>query len=648
MKPDLSIIDKNTTEGKGLGRNIFFHETFLKTVNRMTYFISFIVIILVTFSIFQIKHLSTEYSLEQFFPSNHPLLVQAKSVKSKFQLEDRSSFLLVLEWPTLVPQTWLEKQNMQLLSELTHQIQNHEQVQSAISMATLEGAQSLDQNLIIGPLFENREVSQWPQLTLNNELIHSQMISDNFKSVLVAIQPKKLDPQSLAHLSESLTLLAQKKFPQVQIKMGGAPAIQGSLSVKLMKDLKKFLFLSVIAFCCVFLLFFRGLSSIFLTLNSLVVVNLIIIGGLAYFQIPFSVLLSTLPIIISISLISVIIHTMHRWAETSVLLGQGVSRFAQSLKVIREMLIPNFLGSLTTAIGFITLCVTDIGLIRQYGYVVAASVFASWLLTQLILVGFMHYTTPQLRRWTHGKAYWGLAVLRKPSWVVGGVIIFVLLIATFGKRVSFSGRLFDDLPSADLNRQATEVIDAQFGGTVPYEIVLFSQKKDFWKNPAHLHLLSQVNSNLRKEPQVGSLLAVTDFLGKPLPSSQQAVAETLFLFSMSENNPLKNFITEDGSSIRLSVRLHDLESKKIEYARFRIKSYLQKNFANIEIYESGFAVTSHTINQEVSKGLVFNFWHSIFLVGILLVCFFRSFRWAIVACLPNLIPPAILIGCLDI
>jgi uncharacterized protein len=52
----------------------------------------------------------------------------------------------------------------------------------------------------------------------------------------------------------------------------------------------------------------------------------------------------------------------------------------------------------------------------------------------------------------------------------------------------------------------------------------------------------------------------------------------------------------------------------------------------------------HVIHNEISRELIFGFWQALFLIVILLALIFRSPRWALVAAVPNLIPPVVLLG----
>ncbi|MEK7356010.1 MAG: outer membrane lipoprotein-sorting protein, partial [Bdellovibrionota bacterium] len=109
---------------------------------------------------------------------------------------------------------------------------------------------------------------------------------------------------------------------------------------------------------------------------------------------------------------------------------------------------------------------------------------------------------------------------------------------------------------------------------------------------------------------------------------------------------LRHFVDNDLRRTRLGLRIRDVPSDDVDTLRQRVHDLLLLTFPGSEVLESGLAVQSHEINREVAKELVYGFWHSLVIIGVVLAFIFRSVRWAIIACIPNLVPPAILLGTL--
>ncbi|MGZ3803433.1 MAG: efflux RND transporter permease subunit [Pseudobdellovibrionaceae bacterium] len=647
-------------------------KRFFRSEKSVKLFATLFVILILTLGVVsarEIKKMNTKYSFSEFFPRAHPLLLESQKVRFSFQLEESSPLLLVLRTNN---KNWLDlgksKEGLKQLRSLTEGLRQLKGVKTTYSMATLEGAMENQGQILVGPVLDNILPKDRQAFVSNSPLLLGQLISKDLRSVLIVIEPAMLSPQELSLLRRQLLSEVKKKLPEVQVELGGGPEVQRQFTEKLSHELILLLSLSLLCFCLVFFVLIKGWRSLFLAFGTLMTSNLFVLCLISYSQIPFSILLSTLPIILSVAVISVVLHTLHRWAEIrhekNLSLASPLSlRISAAWQVGREMLLPNFLGSLTTSLGFVALCSADIPLIRQYGWVVALSVAITWIMAQMFLFVFMPFVDAELRPWALKKALWALVMLKKSGPIVAATLGTCLIIGSQGYKVNFSGRLFDDLSKTDSARMITEKIDRQFGGIVPYDLELVQPLQGAWKEPQQLVKLQSALIHIRKMEGVGSALAVTDllepksserrpaqtgFLSSGSLSSKAKLTETLFLYSMAEQNPIRNYLNEQADSLRIAIRFHDLPGSKTQALQDRIKSLLMKEFSQIEIREAGIGYLTHTLNAEVSKELVFGFWQSLVLIGTLLIFIFRSLRWALIACLPNLIPPVVLFGLMGV
>jgi uncharacterized protein len=640
----------NTTKDKN-HVNLAHPSIIARSAQVLPWFFAIILLIFCTVAGQKIAHLNTNYSLDQFFPAQHPLIHQSAKIRKTFGLEESATFFVILEISKSQKSTWLSSGKMNQLKAVTQDIQKIRGIKSVFSLSNVEGATQNNNEFVVGPIYTNLPRKHWKAFTDTNPLIRTQLISGDYKTVILLAEPYKLSPSQLGAMTSKIRNIVNKRAPDAKLQIGGVPAIQSQFSKQLFSELKIYLTASILGFGIMFFAFLGGLSSIAFASLTLLIGNLLGLGLLAYMQIPFSVLLTTLPIVLSIAILSVLIHTMHRWAEvirTADRQSTYAERFVLSLRVLKEMFLSNLLGSLTTAIGFFALYFAKIPLIEQYGWVVALFVVLGWALAQIMLFVYMPLTKPVLRQWTEKKSTWMLPVLKHKNIILASVLAIFITCLYVGKDLHFSGRLFDDLPDKDPVRQATQLIDKKMGGAVAYEVVLHARSNEFWKKKDNLLKLDKSLKQIRKIKGVGSAIAYSDFFTKNKKLTQQKVGEEFFLFSLAEKNPLKNYVTENSRSARIAIRLNDLPSNDIYKLRKKVLARLGADFKQVRAVEAGIAVTSHTINQSVAKDLVYNFWHALVLVGILLIFVFRSLRWALLACLPNLIPPAVLIGAMAV
>jgi uncharacterized protein len=142
------------------------------------------------------------------------------------------------------------------------------------------------------------------------------------------------------------------------------------------------------------------------------------------------------------------------------------------------------------------------------------------------------------------------------------------------------------------------------------------------------------------------LLKKSSLNGSRLPATAAEATESLFLFSMAEKDPTTSYLNQLNHLTRIELRLKDMPY----YAQLadldRAKLLIRKFFPELNYNVSGMGVSAHQLNSEMSKELIFGFWQSLAVIGLILVFVFRSYKWALVACLPNFVPPLALIAIL--
>ena len=586
-------------------------------------------------SVFHLFSLRTEYSVDQFYPKDHALLKYHDEIQQQFRLNEASPYLFVLQ--VNEPDAWIKKSRIKKLQDFTAMIEDRDDVKQILSITHVEGASSTSDEMVIGNLFDRVPESKWKNAVLSNSLLYPLMITEDMTSTLIAIESKEKNKEKLEAFEKNIRDEMMKTFPEANVYSAGVPLLQTRLSNMIQSELSEFLLYTSIAFCVVFYLLFSHWTAIACAFVTLISSNIFALALMSAFKIPMNAILVTLPVIVSVSIMSLLIHTLHLWSSRS---KNG------ALSVMKEIWLPNALGILTTALGFLALAPSPIPLISEYGWSVAMILSLVAVKGQLLMFLLLPYVTPRMRAWFDKPARWALWSLNNPKKVISIAAVMTVTGTLMLTKLNFSLRLFDDLPQGDDVRKTTEWIDNAFGGMLTYELKAVSDKEGFWKSPHSLHLLDDLTQALRAENGIGTVVTISDFFQGEISEKEAEVAETFFLFSMAEKNPMHSFLSEDGKSLRLSIRLTDRPSAELERTKKRILLKAKAFFPEVTFTEGGMANYAHAINQEVARALIFDFWQPLLLIGIFLIFMFKSFKWAILSCLPNFVPPAVLIGAL--
>lgn len=614
-------------------------------------FVSLILVFLTALfciSLKYIRNLSSEYNIKQFFPKNHPLLEQDKKVISYFKIQEKSSLILILKLPAA--NTWTQPSYLQKLRDFNTEINSNENVLKSYSLGTIQGSFEVKNNLYVGDLFAQVPQNYWSQMIKTHPFIKPNLLSQNENETLLVVELKENTPSRIQDFKDFAMKLQLKKFKNFDLKFGGVPLLQNDVARLLKTELVRSIFYGLIIFVFALICIFNNWSGIAISILNLLFINVVTLGLLSFLGIKLDVLLSTLPVLISLATVSLTVQVLLRSADYKSYYSRHlVIKYNAIIQNLKHLFLENLLASLTTSIGFLMLTTSDVTIINKYGKSVSMTILLSWLLTQLFIIPLLTLLPAvELREWSSKKAFWSIRLLKFSKPIVFFTLgIFILGGAGFSF-LNWNTRLFDDLPKNSQTRLNTERVDSQFGGTIPISIVLYGQSKT-WTQPQSLKYLDLLSKDLKGLRSVGTVISSADFLKKSslsgvrLPSSSAEANESLFVFSMAESDPTVSFLNQLKHLTRLELRLKDLPSNVQSQDLKKAESYIKKYFPNMQYTISGMGVTAHKLNKEMSRELIFGFWQSLAVIGFLLIFIFKNIRWAIIACLPNLVPPLALI-----
>lgn len=603
-------------------------------------------------SLFALPRLQTQYSLKQFLPKDNPLLERDEHTRKLFQLPDAQPFIITAKLKQ-DNETWFQPVKVQSLERLTELLANYPGVKSTLSLATIQGAVNDEAGLSVGPLLKSLPENRWAAETLQNPLISPMLISQDGKTTSVIVNIKPMQTRDLLALRQNLEVTATAAVPFAVVDIGGTPAVQTDVGVLLQNELRNFVILGFLSCFAVLLLVFANWSPIIIAFIVILCANIIVLAAMAMAGYPFTVLSTTIPILTTVDVVSLVIHTLLRYAEERK--NQPyLSHKERVIYTFKVLVGPNFFASLTTMIGFLSLLLTNVPLIRDFGFTAASAIVISWLVTTSLMFPLMYFLPgAKAQDWAWAKARWGLHLFRRSGVWAFLIILVSSAMALKGQSLSWSAKLFDDLPKNHQVRLSTETIDKELGGMIPLDVEL-QGPADTWNDPTLLSRLDQLLENLRQTDGVGSVMGLPDLVAAAnlhhsrLPASRSSMAEIFFLYSLSSESPLKNFLNTDSSNTRIALRTYDLPSNQLEKLVEQVRTMATTEFPELKVQVSGMGSTIHHLNNELSRQLIFGFWHSMVAIALVLVVVFRSLRWALIACIPNLVPPAALLGFLAV
>jgi uncharacterized protein len=613
----------------------------------------FLFIILNFFGVKQVLKIQTHSSIEQFQPKDHALLKTDKTIRNRFHMDKALPLIVLLKAPSGGGATanWLTPRYLKELGSLSAKIKEHPEVSSIYSLANIETAVTSADSFRVAPIKELVSTPKEIKAVFDNPLIAPHFVSKDGKYAAMAIKTKSLSFKQQSDFIKKVEKIISKKPKMYTAQVGGPTAISAQMTALLGEEISLFTGLSLIISVLVLLAIFRNRSTALASLIIVASANIFALAFMSFFHLPLTPLSCTLPILVTLTVVAILSQTLTRMGEFPFEEKRSVLIF----KVLKDLTGSHLLATLTTSIGFATLINSDIPLIKEYGLAVTVCVMIAAIVT-LVLYSALYMWLP-----IPVKRVWPLSSSTVASWIVQNrkpffytIISCTLVFGALGSKLNWSTLLFEDLPKSHPARQATQMAETHLGGAIPLEFSIGSDnQKAPWKSPANLRKIARLTEKWRKEAHVGSVIALSDFLKvtnsqRQIASESNAISAALFVYSMSNKNPVEGFLSPNEKFTRIALRLKDVPSLKIKSLIEKMKLEAQTAFPNMKVEIGGMAATLHPIQLTLARELMFGFYEAMLLIFILLVFVFRSPRWALVSIIPNLVPPALLLGMLAI
>lgn len=594
------------------------------------------------------SRIPADYSMDQFAPKRHPLLIRDKESKKVFQISESSPHIVLLSFKKGSAKKWYGDQQLKGLAHLSEKIDLLKNVKSVISLGNIPSSFEQKKSLTVGSLWELKKQGLKTEHIQNDPLYTPNLISEDGLHTALYVIPESLSQAQHKKLVGQLKTLSQKAFPNAQVQIGGPAAIRTELVDLLAREIMLFILLSLLCSVLILKIMFHGYAVIAHVLFILIVANLLALGTMGWFGLGFNILSATVPIIVTVSSLGICTHLLVRMSEAAHKNFEERVGFLRNL--IQEILVTVVLTTLSTSVGFATLIPSDVPLISDYGLAVALGVMVSGTASLILLPSlYIWLKWPVPRDFLMEPKRFAFFLVRHAKVIVPVMGLLTVAFAIAGLKLKWTAKLFDDLPQRYSANRTTNFISYKLGGVAPVDFMIGSETfKEPWKRPQNLEKLNQIASDLRQRKDVGSVLTAADFLSaganNSLPKTSSSVAELMFLYSMSGESPLTQFISSNNQWTRVAVRLPDLPANRNQALIQQIKKQLQERFPGMTVKTSGMAAVLPVVNNELAKRLMWGFFEALFGIVLVLTFFFRSLRWALVGIVPNLVPPAVLLG----
>ncbi len=456
------------------------------------------------------------------------------------------------------------------------------------------------------------------------------------------------------------------KAHNLEVHLSGMPYIRTAITGKVASEMKLFLLLAILVTALILLIFFRSFTAVVFSMAVVIIGVIWSLGTISLLHYKITILSGLIPpliIVIGVPNCILLLNKYHAEFHTH---GNKVKALT---RMVQRIGLTTLLANLTTAIGFGVFYFTRSSLLMEFGLVAAINVMATYLISLILIpIVFSFLPEPRIRHTKHLQAkrinrllgFIDKIVHYHYKLVFVAVIVIILISFAGMMKISTVGYVVDDLPKKDPIYVDMKYFEQNFKGILPLEFSIDTKKPGGVFNMTTLQKINRLEKLLGTYPHFSKPLSVVDaikFSNQAYHDGDQKfyiLPGALDLADLSgylgenknKNSMFHSFLDSVKQKTRVSVQMADVGSVRMKEILSELRPRVDSIF-NPEQYHT--IITGNSLiflkgNDYLFTNLKESILLALFLISIIMILMFMSFRMILISILPSLIPLLITAG----
>jgi predicted RND superfamily exporter protein len=493
-------------------------------------------------------------------------------------------------------------------------------------------------------------------------LYGNNLVSSDGKTTAILVD---ITPENTNHSISQIRNVIAKHQPNATIFLGGLPMITHDIIEYISSDLLVFSTIVILVMAAILLAIFKSVRFMLLPLGVAIITALTMTGILGLLGWKITVISSNFFSLLLVMTLSIMVHLIVRYRELAHAIAETQERIVATLQ---QMFTPCLYTTLTTLVAFISLLVSGIRPVIDFGFMMGMGVILAFVLSFILFAVIMNllgntkitHTQPASSskitnlRATKILAQW---VERFPRSIVG-IASILFAFALYGiSFITVENRFIDYFKDNTEIHQGLKHIDKNLGGTIPVEIIFKDIGADYFYDSEIRENIATLHAQLEHKPEIGKVLSIDTLMQILAGANDGQRIGGFFLNIVKSQIPeyakqhiFTPYINEDTGEIRIIARVKETH-KGLN------RNNLIHSLEN-DITQLGFAKDSFTINGLMV--LYNNMLQSLFdsqiktivvvfiMIWIMFVILFKSVTLATLASATNILPPLLILGIMGI
>ncbi|HCG7307690.1 efflux RND transporter permease subunit [Vibrio parahaemolyticus] len=614
------------------------------------------------------KNLYFRGDYDIFFDGTNKQLLAFDEIQTTFAKTDNLAIVIAPEYGDIfTPQT------LSLIQKITVDAWQVPYSSRVDSIANYQHTEAFDDDLLVEDLLYSEyeltpdRISKVKSIALSEPVLKSALVSEKGDVTVVNITVQLPEMDKTAEVEEVVSSINamidryQRAYPDVTFHKAGIIAMNHAFMTAAQDDSSTLVPTMLVVILVFLTIMLRSILSVIATLIVIigsVMATMGISGWAGMFLSTATVNVPTLIMTLAVADCVHVIATMRQSMKNGFTKAQSIERS------IALNFVPILITSVTTAIGFLMMNMSDSPVLRDFGNLSALGVMVACFLSVTLLPALLKLLPIHVKMETsqdqkHVMDRLGDFVVSQRRALLPLSVVVIVVCASLIPLNKVNDESVEYFGQRNEFRQAADFMEERISGMTNISIAIKTNESQGIAAPDFLNTIGEFSSWLRDQPETDHVATLADVYKRlnknmhgddeayySLPQERELAAQYLLLYEMSlpYGLDLNNQINVDKSSIKMVLTVANLGSVELVDLENRIYQWFTEHAPQYQVVASSPSLMFAHIGETNMASMLSTLPITLVLISALLIFALRSVRLGLISLMPNIAPAVIGFG----
>ncbi|HCG7908310.1 TPA: MMPL family transporter [Vibrio parahaemolyticus] len=614
------------------------------------------------------KNLYFRGDYDIFFDGTNKQLLAFDEIQTTFAKTDNLAIVIAPEdGDIFTPQT------LSLIQKITVDAWQVPYSSRVDSIANYQHTEAFDDDLLVEDLLYSEyeltpeRISKVKSIALSEPVLKSALVSEKGDVTVVNITVQLPEMDKTAEVEEVVSSINamidryQRAYPDVTFHKAGIIAMNHAFMTAAQDDSSTLVPTMLVVILVFLTIMLRSILSVIATLIVIIGSVMATMGISGWAGMFLSTATVNVPTLIMTLAVADCVHVIATMRQS---MKNGFTKVQSIERSIALNFVPILITSVTTAIGFLMMNMSDSPVLRDFGNLSALGVMVACFLSVTLLPALLKLLPIHVKMETsqdqkHVMDHLGDFVVSQRRALLPLSVAVIVVCASLIPLNKVNDESVEYFGQRNEFRQAADFMEERISGMTNISIAIKTNESQGIAAPDFLNTIGEFSSWLRDQPETDHVATLADVYKRlnknmhgddeayySLPQARELAAQYLLLYEMSlpYGLDLNNQINVDKSSIKMVLTVANLGSVELVDLENRIYQWFAEHAPQYQVVASSPSLMFAHIGETNMASMLSTLPITLVLISALLIFALRSVRLGLISLMPNIAPAVIGFG----